>query len=770
MSKILAILSLVLMTAAIAPGGTVTTRDGRTLSGEIRIEGTDLIVRGSGSPEQPDVKIPLANVTRAVFIDDKPASTQAVTKDLYPKPTPRKPARKAAGGITAEYFADAEMKDLRLTRREENMVFAWPAGVAPDPAVPALFAARWSGRFTMPRYEEAKVRTLFVRVEGGGLRFWLNGKLEVDAWDRTDPTRTQYELEAGQIHEFKIEFRRTSAQADASVLFLMTTIDRETTRALKGWYFTPAPSDNTPPQVEVNSPLEGDACSTATPLTIEAAATHADGTVKLVRLYDNGQLVATLDKPPYRATVDHPKPGLHRLLALAVDDKGLTATSAPVTIHVPAPLGDLRSSLPAATAPVAMVDASGAAGRGSQARPADAQHWSWITVAPPPTPRPLVDKRGNFDLDAVKAQSQAIASASTVPAGAGATFADGRLTLTHAGGDLRAEADGFGCVFTETEGDFQLTARLASFECTDPEAAPLAGLVIQEDFRPDALRANLVVGFAQKEPIVIQLTRNQRKTPEWAQSTVKIPAWLRLIRAGRTLRTFSSTDGQHWTPVSQAQISLPSRLRVGFVACTRDPKVSVTAVFDHIALAPWQPTFESQATGLLLSSGSFLDAKLISLSSATMDDKTLRLRLPGRKEPISIARSRIARILFAPLTADAARALKPGSVGVLTSGGDFLDCSIDSLASGRLKTRSVLFGPKTFRTDTELAAAILADPARADRPPDGAAFLVTTTDGSRLFSRSLRAEPGQLCVDEPDLGPLTLPAATLRDLKPLGGP
>lgn len=547
----------------------------------------------------------------------------------------------------------------------------------------------------------------------------------------------------------------------------MTTIDRETTRALKGWYFTPAPADNAPPNVEVISPFEGDAVPARASLTIEAAATDADGTVKWVRLYDNGELVTTLDKPPYRATVNPPKPGLHRLHALAVNDKGLTATSAPVAIHVPTPLSGPHhpNPLPAATGPFVPVNVAGAAGRESRAAAPDAQQWGWITVAPSPTPRPLVDKRGNFDLDAVKAQVQANAAVCTVPDTSRAAFTDGRLTLTHAGGDLRAEADGFGCVYTDAEGDFQLTARLAVFECRDPEAAPLAGLVIQEDFRPDALRASLVVGLDQKESIAIQLTRNQRKTPEWAQAPVKIPVWLRLIRAGRTLRTFCSADGQHWTPVSQAQISLPSHLRVGLVACTRDPKVPVTAIFDNIALAPWQPTYESQATGVLLTSGSFLDAKLIALSSATMDDKTLRLRLPARKEPISIARSRIARILFAPLTADAARALKPGFVGVLTPGGDFLDCTIDSLASGRLKTSSVLFGPKSFRTDTELAAAILADPPPADRPPEGAAFVVTTADGSRIIARSVQADRDRIQLNEPHVGMVTIEATSLQSMR-----
>ncbi len=738
--------------AAISRAGTVATGDGKTLTGEIRIDGTDLVVRAAGKPDQPEIWIPLANVTRAVFIDEKPAATQAIAKDIYPKPTPRKPARKAPGGIKAEYFADADMKDLRLARREENIVFAWPAKVAPDPAVPAPFAARWSGRFTMPRYEEARVRTLFVRADGGGVRFWLNGKLEIDAWERDLPTRAQYELEAGQAHEFKLEFRRATAQGDASVLFLMTTIDRETTRALKGWYFTPTPADNLPPEVEVTSPFEGDAVPTATPLAIEAAAADADGTVKLVRLYDNGQLAATLDKPPYRATVNNPKPGLHRLLALAIDDKGLTAASAPVTIHIPTPLLDPISAIPSApgvTEP--------------------AQRWGWVCVSQPPAPRPQVDKRGNFDFNGAKAQAQAIALAGTAPAGAGVTFAEGRLTLTHAGGDLRSESDGFGCAFTEAEGDFQLSARLVSLDCGDAEAAPLAGLVIQEDFRPEALRASLVVGLAQKEPIAIQLTRNQRKTPDWAQAPVKIPAWLRLIRAGRTLRTFSSPDGQHWTLVAQSQTSLPSRLHVGLVACTREPKVPVTATFDHIALAPWQPTYESPSTGVLLCSGSFLDAKLISLSLATMDDKTLRLRLPSRKEPIAIARSRIARIVFAPLTAEAARNLKPGSTGVLTAAGDFLECSIDSVAGGRLKTSSVLFGPKTFRTDTELAAALLADPPPDDLPPEGAAFVVTTTDGSRLFTRSIRAERDRLLFEEPEIGPLTIPMTTLRELKTLKG-
>jgi plastocyanin len=95
---------------------------------------------------------------------------------------------------------------------------------------------------------------------------------------------------------------------------------------------------NTPPVVNITSPTDGATFVGPTNLTIQATATD-DGSVALVQFFDGGASVGFDTSSPY-SLVTYFAVGSHTLTAVATDNLGVRATSAPVNITltaIPAP-------------------------------------------------------------------------------------------------------------------------------------------------------------------------------------------------------------------------------------------------------------------------------------------------------------------------------------------------------------------------------------------------------------------------------------------------
>jgi ferric-dicitrate binding protein FerR (iron transport regulator) len=112
----------------------------------------------------------------------------------------------AAGGsgLKAEYFDNADLTVLRVTRVDPQIDFAWGLG-APYPSIdPDYFSVRWSG-FVEPA---ASGPHTFHVVSDDGARLWVDGKLLIDDWTvRGTRERTgTIELEAGRLYEIRLEY------------------------------------------------------------------------------------------------------------------------------------------------------------------------------------------------------------------------------------------------------------------------------------------------------------------------------------------------------------------------------------------------------------------------------------------------------------------------------------------------------------------------------------------------------------------------------------
>jgi beta-glucosidase len=118
------------------------------------------------------------------------------------------PASATPGGFKAEYFNNKELQGQPVVvRTDEQINFDWSRG-RPAPEINEDgFSARWTGKFTPPESGEYQLGAM----ADDGVRFYLDGKLLVDAWsgNQASQIRTvmkEVNLEAGRSYDVRIEY------------------------------------------------------------------------------------------------------------------------------------------------------------------------------------------------------------------------------------------------------------------------------------------------------------------------------------------------------------------------------------------------------------------------------------------------------------------------------------------------------------------------------------------------------------------------------------
>ncbi len=94
---------------------------------------------------------------------------------------------------------------------------------------------------------------------------------------------------------------------------------------------------NAAPIVGILNPVNGSTFAPSFDIPVVAFAGDADGRVTQVNFYANGFLIGTSTNLPFSATLTNPSPANYTLLAIATDDRGVSATSAVVSVTVNQP-------------------------------------------------------------------------------------------------------------------------------------------------------------------------------------------------------------------------------------------------------------------------------------------------------------------------------------------------------------------------------------------------------------------------------------------------
>lgn len=161
---------------------------------------------------------PNAQVIHARGVDlvegrDDPAATPLI-EPQYLRPT----AGSTERGLKGEYFRTRDLSGApALTRVDPQIGFRWDRGSPTDnlmargeahggQSVPSdNFSIRWSGQLLPPVSGEYRIET----AANDGFRLYLDGKLLLDHWDKTDRLRADsatVTLQAGRAYDLRLEY------------------------------------------------------------------------------------------------------------------------------------------------------------------------------------------------------------------------------------------------------------------------------------------------------------------------------------------------------------------------------------------------------------------------------------------------------------------------------------------------------------------------------------------------------------------------------------
>jgi hypothetical protein len=171
----------------------------------------------TATPTTTPTSTPTATLTSTI--------TRTPTPTLTPTSTATSSPAGAGTGLTGQYFDNADLTNLRLTRLDATVNFNWGRS-APAANIGAdTFSIRWTGQVE-PRYSETYT---FYTVSDDGVRLWVNGQQLINDW--TDHAALQNSgsitLAAGQRYDIRLEYYDGSLEAVAQLLWASPSQSRQ---------------------------------------------------------------------------------------------------------------------------------------------------------------------------------------------------------------------------------------------------------------------------------------------------------------------------------------------------------------------------------------------------------------------------------------------------------------------------------------------------------------------------------------------------------------
>jgi PA14 domain/Pectate lyase superfamily protein len=120
-------------------------------------------------------------------------------------------------GLRGEYFDNANLTNLKLTRTDSTLNFNWGAG-SPNAAIaPNTFSARWTGQVQSPT---SGTYTFFTQSDDG-IRLWVNGQQIINNWTNHSVTENSgtIALTAGQKYDIRVEYYDNTGAAVSRLLW-----------------------------------------------------------------------------------------------------------------------------------------------------------------------------------------------------------------------------------------------------------------------------------------------------------------------------------------------------------------------------------------------------------------------------------------------------------------------------------------------------------------------------------------------------------------------
>ncbi len=298
--------------------GTLTTRDGKTLTGDLTLENDHITLTPANQ------SIPLKDIKQATFAPIVAPPAPPYGKSRHDR------AKSETANLFVEYFADPEMKDRRLARYESQVISSWDTRTPPDPAIPARVYIRYTG-YLLPQYSEEYTFTTDVE---GPVKLWIDGQLIIDRAP-DNKTRNQAKavisLKANAPTSFKMEV----VPGRYSVYSRISWGSHKTNNAwIPASAFVLTPESIKVPDISIVTPE--DAADFRNPPSIPFEIKLQDVTTKIVSLdlLDGSTVIASTKTSPFHFDWKSPPQGQHKIKVRALDEKGVSSLSQPIELFI----------------------------------------------------------------------------------------------------------------------------------------------------------------------------------------------------------------------------------------------------------------------------------------------------------------------------------------------------------------------------------------------------------------------------------------------------
>jgi hypothetical protein len=314
----------------------------------------------------------------------------------------------------------------------------------------------------------------------------------------------------------------------------------------------------------------------------------------------------------------------------------------------------------------------------------------------------------------------------------------------------------FHMAYLPMEGNGEIIARVAKID--NPEEDSYGGILMSSGLDPGD----------HKSVLSISATDHRINFRRWGyqggsytgkeDESFKPPYWLKLVRNGKDVKAFYSPDNRHWKllKVSQGKMH-QQRIFVGLMAKVQKFDRLSEVVFDHVSVngkgsLPAEPALPH----VVLTTGSKLAADILSADGTS-------IQLGGRWKDLKMTTQRVARLeFFHPLPGELEEVIQGNRTGLLMRSGDFSEGTFQSLADGKVKLTSLLFGEREHSVVDEADALVLR---KVKGPPSPAVFRVETHAGSILFAQTARLEGSEIVLEVAGIGKVRLSGEEVRRLE-----
>ncbi len=169
------------------------------------------------------------------------------------------------------------------------------------------------------------------------------------------------------------------------------------------------------------------------------------------------------------------------------------------------------------------------------------------------------------------------------PQPAGGTVAvPGGLNVTGGGADIGDTADQFQFSYQPRTGDFDVKVRVDSLSLAD--AWSKAGLMAREDVSAGSRFAGTMATPTISGSYFQYRTAPNAAAVQTGSFPVNYPnTWLRLKRAANQFTSYAGFDGENWTTLGSASISMPATVLLGFAVSSHNTNQTATAAFRDFA-------------------------------------------------------------------------------------------------------------------------------------------------------------------------------------------